>query len=218
MNKRIDLHMHTLFSDGELLPSELARRAVKLNHEAIAITDHIDASNVDNLPQIQKAVDDVNENWDIDVILGAEITHTPVESIDKIARKARKLGAELIVVHGETLNEPVVEGTNYAAVNSKNVDILAHPGLLSKDEAEIALKNDVYIEITARNGHSLSNGHVANVCREVGNKMIINTDTHSPDNIITFERSKIIGLGAGLNESEVEKAIVDNPRELIERL
>ncbi len=218
MNKRIDLHMHTLFSDGELLPSELARRAVKLNHEAIAITDHIDASNVDNLPQIQKAVDDVNENWDIDVILGAEITHTPVKSIDKIARKARKLGAELIVVHGETLNEPVVEGTNYAAVNSKNVDILAHPGLLSKDEAEIALKNDVYIEITARNGHSLSNGHVANVCREVGNKMIINTDTHSPDNIITFERSKIIGLGAGLNESEVEKAIVDNPHELIESL
>ncbi len=218
MNKRIDLHMHTLFSDGELLPSELARRAVKLNHEAIAITDHIDASNVDNLPQIQKAVDDVNENWDIDVILGAEITHTPVKSIDKIAKKARKLGAELIVVHGETLNEPVVEGTNYAAVNSKNVDILAHPGLLSKEEAEIALKNDVYIEITARNGHSLSNGHVANVCREVGNKMIINTDTHSPDNIITFERSKIIGLGAGLNESEVEKAIVDNPRELIERL
>lgn len=210
--------MHTLFSDGELLPSELARRAVKLNHEAIAITDHIDASNVDNLPQIQKAVDDVNENWDIDVILGAEITHTPVKSIDKIAKKARKLGAELIVVHGETLNEPVVEGTNYAAVNSKNVDILAHPGLLSKEEAEIALKNDVYIEITARNGHSLSNGHVANVCREVGNKMIINTDTHSPDNIITFERSKIIGLGAGLNESEVEKAIVDNPRELIERL
>lgn len=218
MNKRIDLHMHTLFSDGELLPSELARRAVKLNHEAIAITDHIDASNVDNLPQIQKAVDDVNENWDINVILGAEITHTPVKSIDKIAKKARKLGAELIVVHGETLNEPVVEGTNYAAVNSKNVDILAHPGLLSKEEAEIALKNDVYIEITARNGHSLSNGHVANVCREVGNKMIINTDTHSPDNIITFERSKIIGLGAGLNESEVEKAIVDNPHELIERL
>lgn len=218
MNKRIDLHMHTLFSDGELLPSELARRAVNLNHEVIAITDHIDASNLDILPQIQKAVDDVNENWDINVILGAEITHTPVESIDKLAKKARKLGAELIVVHGETLNEPVIEGTNYAAVNSKNVDILAHPGLLSKEEAEIALKNDVYIEITARNGHSLSNGHVANVCREVGNKMIINTDTHSPDNIITFERSKIIGLGAGLNESEVEKAIVDNPRELIERL
>lgn len=215
MNKRIDLHMHTLFSDGELLPSELARRAANLNHEAIAITDHIDASNVDTLPQVQKAVDDINENWDIKVILGAEITHTPVESIDRLAKRARKLGAEIVVVHGETLNEPVIEGTNLAAVSSKNVDILAHPGLITREEAEKALENDVYIEITARNGHSISNGHVANVCREVGNKMLINTDTHSPDNIITFERSRIVGLGAGLSESEVKKAIVDNPRELI---
>ncbi|MCF0225932.1 MAG: histidinol phosphate phosphatase domain-containing protein [Methanobrevibacter sp.] len=218
MNKRIDLHMHTLFSDGELLPSELARRAQQLNHKAIAITDHIDASNVDNLPQIQKAVDDINDNWDIQVILGAEVTHTPVESIDKIAKRARDLGAEIIVVHGETLNEPVIEGTNYAAVNSENVDILAHPGLITKEEAEIALDNDVYIEITARNGHSISNGHVANVCREVGNKLLINTDTHSPDNLITFERSRIVGLGAGLSEKEVKKAIVDNPNEIIGRL
>ena len=218
MKKRIYLHMHTLFSDGELLPSELARRAQQLNHKAIAITDHIDASNVDNLPQIQKAVDDINDNWDIQVILGAEVTHTPVESIDKIAKRARDLGAEIIVVHGETLNEPVIEGTNYAAVNSENVDILAHPGLITKEEAEIALDNDVYIEITARNGHSISNGHIANVCREVGNKLLINTDTHSPDNLITFERSRIVGLGAGLSEKEVKKAIVDNPNEIIGRL
>ena len=45
MNKRIDLHMHSLFSDGELLPSELARRALKLNHEVIAITEHESISN-----------------------------------------------------------------------------------------------------------------------------------------------------------------------------
>ncbi len=215
MNKRIDLHMHSLFSDGELLPSELARRAYQLNHEAIAITDHIDSSNLDILPKIQKAVDDINANWDIKVILGAEITHAPVESIDKLAIKARDLGAEIIVVHGETLNEPVIEGTNLAAVSSENVDILAHPGLITKQEAELALKNNVYIEITARNGHSISNGHVAKVCGEVGNKLLINTDTHSPENIITFERSRIVGLGAGLTEEEVKKAIIDNPKEII---
>ena len=45
-NKRIDLHMHSLFSDGELLPSEIARRAYVLGHEAIAITDHVDYSNI----------------------------------------------------------------------------------------------------------------------------------------------------------------------------
>ena len=182
MNKRIDLHMHSLFSDGELLPSELARRALKLNHEVIAITDHVDYSNVEEIPKIQAAIDDVNSNWDITVVLGAEVTHAPVESIDGIAKRAKELGAKIVVVHGETLNEPVTPGTNRAAVESEYVDILGHPGLITKEEAEIALENDIYLEISARKGHCLGNGHVANIAREVGNKLLVNTDTHSPDN------------------------------------
>jgi len=215
MNKRIDLHMHSLFSDGELLPSELARRALKLNHEAIAITDHVDYSNVDEIPKIQSAIDDVNENWDMTVVLGAEVTHAPVESIDGIAKRAKELGAKIVVVHGETLNEPVTPGTNLAAVKSKYVDILGHPGLITREEAEIALENDIYLEISARKGHCLGNGHVASIAREVGNKLLVNTDTHSPDNLITFEKSYEIARGAGLSDEETMKAIVDNPRELL---
>lgn len=218
MNKRIDLHMHSLFSDGELLPSELARRAQILNHETIAITDHIDASNVDSIVQIQNAIEDINENWDINVLLGAEVTHVPTKSIDKIAKKAKDLGAKIVVVHGETLNEPVVKGTNYAAVNSKYVDILAHPGLITTEEAKIAKENDIYLEISARAGHCLSNGHVTKVATEVGNKLLVNTDTHSPNNLITFEKALEIALGAGLSKNEAMKTLVDNPQELIGRL
>ena len=216
MNKRIDLHMHTLFSDGELLPSELARRALKLNHEAIAITDHVDWSNVDNITAIKDAIDDINKNWDITVVLGAEVTHAPVESIDGIAERAKKLGAEIVVVHGETLSEPVTPGTNYAAVSSKHVDILGHPGLITRQEAEIARENDVYLEISARKGHCLGNGHVANIAREVGCKLIVDTDTHSPDDLITFDKSYQIALGAGLSKKEALEAIVDNPHQLLE--
>ena len=215
MNRRIDLHMHSLFSDGELLPSELARRALKLNHEVIAITDHIDYSNVEEIPKIQSAIDDVNENWDITAVLGAEVTHAPIESIDGIAKRAKELGAKIVVVHGETLNEPVTPGTNLAAVKSKYVDILGHPGLITKEEAELALENDIYLEISARKGHCLGNGHVANIAREVGNKLLVNTDTHSLDNLITFEKSYEIARGAGLSDEEAMKAIVDNPRELL---
>jgi hypothetical protein len=32
---------------------------------------------------------------------------------------ARKAGAEIIVVHGETIAEPVEKGTNRAAVNNR---------------------------------------------------------------------------------------------------
>lgn len=215
MNKRIDLHIHSLFSDGELLPSELARRAVNLNHEVIAITDHVDYSNVEQIPQIQKAIDDINANWNIKVVLGAEVTHVPTESIDGVAKKAKDLGAQIVVVHGETLNEPVIEGTNYAAVNSEYVDILGHPGLITYEEAQIAKENGIYLEISARSGHCLGNGHVANIASEVGNKLLVNTDTHSPDNLITFEKSYEIALGAGLSKKEAMAAIVDNPRELL---
>ena len=215
MNKRIDLHMHTLFSDGELLPSELARRALKLKHKVIAMTDHVDWSNVEAIPTIQDAIDDINENWDITAVLGAEVTHAPLESIDGIAKRAKELGAKIVVVHGETLNEPVLPGTNRAAVESKYVDILGHPGLITKKEAEIALKNDIYLEISARKGHCLGNGHVANIAREVGNKLLVDTDSHAPGDLITFEKSYEVALGAGLNHDEAMKAIVDNPHELL---
>ena len=215
MNRRIDLHMHSLFSDGELLPSELARRALKLNHEVIAITDHVDYYNIEEIPKIQSAIDDINSNWDITVVLGAEVTHAPTESIDGIAKRAKELGAKIVVVHGETLNEPVTPGTNLAAVKSKYVDILGHPGLITREEAELALKNDIYLEISARKGHCLANGHAASMAREVGNNLLVDTDTHSPDDLITFEKSYEIARGAGLSDEEAMKALVDNPRELL---
>ena len=162
-NKRIDLHMHTLFSDGELLPSELARRAEVLGHSTIAFTDHVDYSNIETITEISKAIEDINNNWNINVILGAEITHAPTQSIPALAKKARELGAKIVVVHGETLSEPVIEGTNLAAVSCEDVDILAHPGLITKEEAEIAKENDVALEISARKGHSLVNVNIHDI-------------------------------------------------------
>ena len=217
MNKRIDLHMHSLFSDGELLPSELARRAQVLDHETIAITDHVDSSNLGAISKIIKAIDDINNNWEINVVPGAEITHAPAEVIDKLAKKSRKLGAKVIIVHGETLAEPVVEGTNLAAVKSSNVDILAHPGLITIEEAEIAKNNNIALEISARKGHCLANGHVASVAIDIGADLVINTDTHSPNDLITFKQAQKIGLGAGLAKDQVMKALVDNPKKILEK-
>jgi len=209
--------MHSLFSDGELLPSELARRALVLEHETIAITDHVDSSNVSSVAKLIDAIKDINNNWDINVIPGAEVTHVPVEVIDKVAKKARDFGAKIVVVHGETLAEPVIEGTNLEAVTSENVDILAHPGIITIEEAEIAKENNVFLEISARAGHSLANGHVAKIANEVGADLIINTDTHSPNNLITFDKAKKVGLGAGLTEKQLEDVLVNNPIKLLKK-
>jgi histidinol phosphatase-like PHP family hydrolase len=208
--------MHSIFSDGELLPSEIARRASVLNHEAIAITDHVDASNIDCVRRIRKVILDIKNNWDIEVIPGAEITHAPVEIIGKLVSKARKLGAEIIVVHGETLVEPVIEGTNMAALNCPEVDILAHPGLITHKEAELAKENNIALEISSRRGHSLSNGHVAKVALEVGANLVLDTDAHSPGDIIPYETAYKLALGAGIPKKHVSTILRDNPVEILQ--
>ncbi|GAF74279.1 unnamed protein product, partial [marine sediment metagenome] len=43
----IDLHTHSLLSDGQLCPAELVQRAKKQGYRALAITDHVDSSNLD---------------------------------------------------------------------------------------------------------------------------------------------------------------------------
>jgi putative hydrolase len=215
MSKRIDLHTHSIFSDGELLPSEIARRAQVLDHEAVAITDHVDASNIDSVGKIINAINDIRDNWDINVIPGAEITHAPVEVIDKLAVQARKLGAEIIVAHGETLVEPVLEGTNFTAVNIPEIDILAHPGLITVEEAEIARDNDIALEISSRRGHCLANGYVAKVAMEVGANLVMDTDTHAPEDLISYETARKIIKGAGIPDKEVHKILRTNPLNIL---
>jgi len=127
----IDLHTHSIFSDGELIPSELVRRAVVNGYSAIAITDHVDFSNIEFVLNGIKKTAYLEDVWDIQVLAGVEITHVPPQKISKLVNKARELGARIVLVHGETLTEPVIPGTNRAAIEA-GVDILAHPGLISK--------------------------------------------------------------------------------------
>jgi histidinol phosphatase-like PHP family hydrolase len=212
----IDLHTHSLFSDGVLVPSELVRRAIMKGYEAIAITDHADASNLDfTIPRVRATCKELNRRWKITALPGIELTHIPPETFAELTERARSLGAAIVVAHGETLVEPVHPGTNRAAIEAR-VDILAHPGLISKAEAELAAKNNVYLEITSRKGHSLSNGHVAKIAVETGAKLVIDTDTHEPGDLITDEQAHNILLGAGLSKEKIGE-ILGNSRELISK-
>lgn len=209
----IDLHTHSLFSDGVLVPSELVRRAVIKGYEVIAITDHGDASNLDfTLPRVAAACRELNRRWKITALPGIELTHIPPETFAGLTEQARSLGAAIVVAHGETLVEPVHPGTNRAAIEAR-VDILAHPGMITREEAELALKNNVYLEITARKGHSLSNGHVAKMAAATGARLVINTDTHEPGDLIDDVFAHTILLGAGVNESAIAD-ILKNSRDL----
>lgn len=198
-----------------MLPSEIARRAQVLNHSAVAITDHVDASNIECVGKVISAVKDIRDNWDIEIVPGAEITHAPAEIIDKLAHQAKKFGAEIVIVHGETIIEPVIEGTNWSAVNCPEVDILAHPGLITVEEVEIAKENNIALEISSRRGHCLGNGHVAKLAVEVGADLVVDTDTHMPGDLISYEMAYKVASGAGLLDKEIIKALKDNPERIL---
>ena len=208
--------MHTIFSDGELIPFELIRRAEAMGYTAMAITDHMDASNIDLIiPRIVKALEKIKPHTPIEVLPGAEITHAPPALIPDLVKEARSLGAKVVVVHGETIAEPVAPGTNKAAIKA-GADILSHPGLISEEDLLFAKEKNVVLEITARKGHSLSNGYVAKEALRFGVRLCINTDSHSPSDLITAERAKQILLAAGIDENRIA-AVFENSRQIIEK-
>lgn len=211
----IDLHTHSLFSDGELVPSELVRRAEHLGYSAIAITDHIDSSNIDLIiPRIAQVATDLNRHQSVTVVPGAEITHVPPDFIGPLVKRARELGAKIVVIHGETIVEPVAKGTNRAGLEA-GADILAHPGLLTLEDARLAAEKGVYLEITARSGHSLTNGHVARSAQDTGSRLILNSDAHAVFDLMTEEFARNIAEGAGLPPGSLSNLLF-NARQILE--
>lgn len=213
----IDLHTHSIFSDGELIPYELVRRAIAKGYRAIAITDHVDASNIDFVvPRIVRAIDKLRTYVSIEAIPGAEITHAPPRMIPDLVKEARNLGALVVVVHGETIVEPVAEGTNRAAIEA-GADLLAHPGLIKTEDILFAKEMGTMLEITSRKGHSLSNGYVAKEASKFGVSLSINTDSHSPEDLITVEMARNILIAAGIDENRLEQ-VFENSKRFVEKI
>lgn len=212
----IDLHTHTLFSDGELIPAELTRRAAVAGYKALAMTDHGDLSNLDLIvPRLVKVAAELGAAWGLTVLPGIELTHIPPAQMAVAAAEARRLGARIISCHGETIVEPVAPGTNAAAL-AADIDILAHPGMITAEEAAQAAARGICLEITTRKGHSLTNGHVVRMALAAGTKLVIDNDAHAPGDLLSPAMMRAVGRGAGLSEEQVD-ACLRNSEELVAR-
>ena len=214
-----DFHTHTFLSDGVLSPIELIRRAVVRGYKAMAVTDHVGLGNLEYV--VKTLVVDCGQGtnrWDILALPGVEITHVPKDDIDLVARMAKEMGAKLVAVHGETPVEPVEPGTNAAALRSEFVDVLAHPGLITYEEACLAAEKGIYLEVSARKGHSLANGHVVKTAKEAGAATVLDSDAHEPDDLLTPDIRQKVAAGAGLSDAEVQALLVTSPQSLLNKL
>ena len=201
----IDLHSHTLLSDGVLVPSELARRAQVKGYKVLAITDHVDGSNVTQVvSQLASACRGLTSRTKVKVIPGCEVTHVPLDLMEEVVAAARAAGAQMVVVHGETLAEPVTPGTNRRALEL-DIDVLAHPGLITKPDAMLAARRGIALELSTRKGHSWANGHVARMALAVGARLVIDTDAHAPEDLVSRDQAEAIAQGAGLKAADVRR-------------
>jgi putative hydrolase len=216
-HRRADFHSHSFLTDGATSPTEMWNEAEALDHRALALTDHLSMD--DPQPLLNRLRREASA-WDgtgFLPLVGVELTKIPPRRIAEVARASRRAGAEIVIVHGETIVEHVPAGTNHAAIDSAEVDVLAHPGLLDPRDAELAHAHSVVLEISARRGHALSNGHVVQVARAAGADLVVDSDAHGADQLIPLERARRIALGAGVPAAELEQVLFATPTELIRK-
>ena len=214
-----DFHTHTVLSDGGLSAVELARRAIVNGYEALAITDHAAMGSLERiLRELTMECDLIQEQWGLIALPGVELTHVPAAAIGDAAARAKELGAKIVIVHGETPVEPVEPGTNRAALLSPHVDLVAHPGLLTPEDAALAAERGTFLEVSARRGHSIGNGHVVRVAMQAGAALVVDSDAHEPEDLLTEVFAETVALGAGVDKALVGEVLRRNPHALLRKL
>lgn len=215
--ERFDFHCHTFLTDGRASATDMWCEAAQMGHRALAVTDHVALE--DPKPLLDRLRQEATA-WDgegLTTLIGVEITMVPPHRIAEAVRAARRAGAEVVIVHGETPANPVPPGTNRVAVELNEVDILAHPGFLTVEEAELAKAHGVVLELTARALHMVTNGHVARLALEVGNDLVVDSDAHATDQLVTADRAWQVARGAGVPEESVRRILLETPERLLRR-
>ena len=213
-----DFHTHTTLSDGAADPLTMARRCLANGYAAYVCSDHVDDRTVaDRVPQIVAACRQVAAELGIPAIAAVEVTRVEAARIAGVAAQARRLGAQLVVVHGETLGDRPQPGVNLAAARCPEVDILAHPGLITAQAAAAARESGILLEVTAANFHGMTNGHVVRIALAEGAALLIDSDAHRPEALLTSERIDQVLVGSGLTPEQAAAVRRTGPAAVLAR-
>lgn len=191
-----DLQMHTDISDGRNTVREMAEKAEELGYEYILVTDHGHslqiASGVDEeeLEEQREEVDEVNQEFDVEVLQGVEANIDDNGELDISNEKLEELDLVVAALHNKIENptESIVK-----ALKEYPVDILAHPlnrKVSSREPLDIDL--DKIVEVAVEENVALEiNSQPARLdlpwrdVKEHHDKVdyVVSTDAHSPSEL-----------------------------------
>ncbi|MBU2608040.1 MAG: DNA polymerase/3'-5' exonuclease PolX [Chloroflexi bacterium] len=193
-----DLHVHTNWSDGRDSIEDMALAARDRGYQYLAITDHSRGRGIahgldaDRLEQQIAEIENLNQRISgIRILSGIEVDIRADGILDLPPELLIKLDVVVASVHS-AMNQPQEKMTRriLRAIENPLVDVVAHPTcrLLPGREPvsvdmevilQAAAKNKTALEISAMPSRlDLKDIHIYRA-RELGVKLVINTDAHS---------------------------------------
>lgn len=201
----IDFHIHpqAFFS-----PSEAAHCGRQAGNRSVALLARCHKENLETeLLPLVRAVRQLTLYNSIDAIAGVELVHVPSGLLPETVAKARELGAQIVVGHGESVlphGAVVPKGANLSAIEA-GVDLLAHPGLLTEEEALCAVQKGCALELSLAPWHSMYNGHVAKVALKHGCMLVAGSNAREACDMIWRETAHSLLMGAGMDEQAMQR-------------
>jgi len=203
-----DLHCHSHWNGGMNSIEEMAKQAIKMKYQYIGITDHTKFLKIEHgldekkLVLQKKEIEKLNFQFSIfnfQILQGAETNILNDGSIDLKDDCLKKLDYVITGIHSnfkmpkEKMTERIIK-----AMKNPNVDIISHPTgriLKRRDEYQIdfnkilraAKETNTILEINSYPERLDLNDQNIRLAKEVGVKMVINTDSHHIDQLRFIE-------------------------------
>jgi DNA polymerase (family X) len=192
-----DLHIHTDWSDGVNSLEDMARAALSKGYKYMAVTDHSAglgiARGLDS-EKVKKQIEQIrqlNQKFTgFRVLTGLEVDIRANGALDMPDDLLADLDIVLASIHS-AMNQGPEQMTDriIKAIENPNVDVIAHPtgrllgerepvALYIENILQAALEHHTAMEISAMPARlDLKDTHI-HMARQMGVKMIINTDSH----------------------------------------
>ncbi|TET16070.1 MAG: PHP domain-containing protein [Actinobacteria bacterium] len=221
-----DLHIHSRWSDGIISLHDMVERVKKFNYEYIAITDHTESNYYGrglDAKRVQEKINYINKLKsrfkDFYILMGSEIEIRGVGKLDYPENIIKKMDIAIGSMHSSFLNTRA-ENTarTVSAIENRHIDFIAHPtGVVFGNRAPYSIDIDRLISAAAKNNKALEinsyflrmdlNEQDVRKAREMGVKVVINTDAHRPNNMDMVRLGVDVARRAGLQKKDVLNAL-----------
>jgi DNA polymerase (family 10) len=202
-----DLHVHSKWDGGKNSIEEIAEYAIKMGYEYVGIADHTKFLKIEHgldekrLRERNKEIDRLNQKFEgkIRILKGCEANILPDGKIDIDDECLKEQDFVIAGVHSrfkmtkEEMTERIIR-----AMKNPNVDIISHPtGRLIQKRGEYEIDFDKILKVAKETGTILEinsyperldlNDINIKKAKEMGVKMVINTDAHHIDQMRFIE-------------------------------